>query len=104
MKKFIPYSFISSSQHAAAREIFANVRERNAFRNTLAHGLYLSDEVGTRVELLSYAVSMSRKPKRRPLTGELLTFEIDQIFLVRDRIRDTFFPEFAGADRPGHIR
>jgi hypothetical protein len=104
MKNFIPYCHLPQPQREMAATLFNQVREINAFRNSLAHGLYLSDEKGTRVEILAYATSTDRKPKQSPLTTTLLARETKKIFAVRDEIRRSFFPEFADSHRPEHIR
>jgi hypothetical protein len=104
IENFVIYSGLSDEHKKAAREFFVIARECNAFRNSLAHGLYLSDDDGTRVELVSYASSANRKPKQRELTFDLLKTETGKILDLRDAIRKAFFPEFDGAHRPKHIR
>jgi hypothetical protein len=100
---FLPYSFINPGQQTVARKLLERARQCNIFRNALAHGLYLSDDQGTRVELLSYATSTGRKPKQQQLTVPLLEREIANIFAVRDEIRERFFPQFTGFHRPKHL-
>jgi hypothetical protein len=105
IEKFLPHSpHITPDQRKAFGGFLDSARAANAFRNSLAHGIYLSDEDGTKVELLTYATSTGRKAKQFALTTTLLEAETEKVLTLRSAIRDTIFPGFAGSHGPKHIR
>lgn len=104
IENFLPYCALTDQAKGQAATALERARGINTFRNTLAHGIYLSDENGTVVDVMAYATTTTRKPKLIRLTAELLSEETAKIFSLRDDIRDTFFPNFNGAHRPPHIR
>jgi hypothetical protein len=103
-------NFLPRSPHITLKErkhfydFLEAARAINAFRNALAHGIYLSDDNGTKVEILTYATSTGRKAKQFPLTMTLLEAETDKVLALRRAIRDKIFPDFAGAHGPKHVR
>jgi hypothetical protein len=103
IENYLPHSSLSLYKRRSAEEFLGTARECNTFRNSLAHGLYLSNEAGTKVELLSYATSTGRKPKQVQLTTALLGKETLKLFALRDGIRNEFFPDFGKSHRPKHI-
>ena len=106
MENYLPCSALVSDQHklAAASFYLGAARSCNTFRNSLAHGIYLSDAEGTKVELLSYATTTGKRPKQILLTETLLKTETDKVLQLRDAIRNEFFPDFRNVHRPKHIR
>jgi hypothetical protein len=104
IENFLPFAPIDEEKRNAAQRYLGTVREINTFRNTLAHGLYLSDDNGTKVDVVAHATSTGRKPKIIPLTSDLLAGETDKIFSLRNEIRKTFFPHMSDSHRPKHVR
>lgn len=104
MQNYLPYCQLAARELNSAAHFLDTARECNTFRNALAHGLYVSDEGGTKVEVLAYLTTTTRKPKRIILTSDLLIAETDKVLALRDAIRDEFFPDFRRAHRPKHVR
>lgn len=105
IQNFLAYSrHITDDERRDFYDFLETARASNAFRNSLAHGIYLSDDAGTKVELLAYATSTARKAKQRALTVTLLKTETEKVLALRRAIRDKVFPHFAGAHGPPHVR
>jgi hypothetical protein len=106
IQNFVPHSaHIAPEEKSDFYNLLEAARKVNAFRNSLAHGIYLSDNEGTKVEILTYATSTGRrKAKQFPLTTALLGVETDKALKLRRAIRDKIFPDFAGAHGPKHVR
>jgi hypothetical protein len=103
-RQFLPYSPLDNDARAAALQILKEAGECNQFRNALAHGLYLSDDHGKRVVLITGAVSEKRNPRETVLTAHYVDAKIAQLIALRDRIRNEFFGIADAGHHPPHIR
>src|SRR5208282_6305282 len=61
MENFLPYCPLDAEKLNIVAKFLGRARDINTFRNTLAHGIYLSDENATTVDVLAYATTTGRK-------------------------------------------
>ena len=82
------------------RSVFAGAKKINAFRNILAHGLYVSDEAKTEIWIISYLADPGRKQKpETELTPQRMA---DELMILRAVRRSTL--PILKAKRPAALR